>query len=71
MASLNDRPFAAGDWLRHRGLAPGAWREVFNRDAREFGGDGIGNAGAAIASDSDGAVAPAIPANGAILLRRE
>ncbi|HYN79181.1 MAG TPA: alpha-amylase family glycosyl hydrolase, partial [Lamprocystis sp. (in: g-proteobacteria)] len=71
VASLNNHPFATGYGLRHDRLTTGHWREVFNSDAEEFGGDGVGNAGAVIATRDGGAIDLVIPANGMILLRRE
>jgi maltooligosyltrehalose trehalohydrolase len=39
-------------------LPPGRWKEVFNSNAREYGGTGLGNAGATV-QDGQGLVLPA------------
>lgn len=48
LASLNDAPFAHGYVIEHPHIEPGSWREIFNSDSRRYGGDNLGNAGAAI-----------------------
>jgi len=44
---------------------PGAWREVINTDAREYGGSGVGNLGIVHAED---VASHGLPASAAIRL---
>jgi 1,4-alpha-glucan branching enzyme len=46
---------------------PGAWREILNSDAGDYGGSGVGNAGRVIASE-DGWATLTIPPLGTIML---
>ena len=62
-ASLNNRPFASGYWIYSPGLPDGSWREVFNSDSVDYGGQNIGNGGGVVQSLA-GYMGPAFPACG-------
>jgi len=71
VASLNNHPFADGYVIQtepHR-LPVGEWQETFNSDADMYGGNNVGNYGAAIAC-ADGRIQLRIPANGLLVLQR-
>lgn len=71
IASLNDVPFSHGYFLQTDARLPdGLWREVFSSDASVYGGDNVGNYGAAIPS-TGGAINLIIPAHGFIVLLKE
>jgi 1,4-alpha-glucan branching enzyme len=69
LASLNDRPFRDGYTIAHPRLPDGRWEEVFNSDSDRYGGDHVGNPGAAIPARG-GALHALIPANGVVVLKR-
>ena len=71
VASLNNHPFADGYVIQteaHR-LHPGHWQETFNSDAGLYGGQNVGNFGAAVASEG-GRIEVRIPANGLLVFQR-
>lgn len=47
-ASLADYPYT-GYAVDSRGIESGEWKEVFNSDSAEYGGDNVGNSGLSIA----------------------
>jgi 1,4-alpha-glucan branching enzyme len=69
LVSLNNAPFGSGYVIEKDLLAiPNAgWKEIFNSDAGIYGGQEIGNLGAAVPS-SDGRLDVVIPANGFVVL---
>jgi 1,4-alpha-glucan branching enzyme len=72
VASLNNAPFATGYVIEKDSLAiPSAgWREIFNSDAADYGGQNIGNGGATIQSNQ-GRLGVVVPANGLIVLVKQ
>jgi 1,4-alpha-glucan branching enzyme len=69
VASLNNYPFEAGYTIESSRLGDGLWREIFNSDAEQYGGNNVGNSGATIPA-SYGGIHVVIPANGLIVLQR-
>ena len=72
VASLNNAAFADGyiiDTAEAR-LPAGSWREIFNSDSDRYGGDNVGNFGAAIPA-AHGRIQLRIPSRGLVVLRRE
>jgi 1,4-alpha-glucan branching enzyme len=70
VGSLNNHAFNQPSYVfRAPRLPAGAWREVFNSDAAAYGGDNVGNAGAAIHSDA-GRLECVVPANGVLVWQR-
>ena len=71
VASLNNQPFNNPGYLFRADRIPGGrWREIFNSDAAEFGGDNVGNLGRTI-DNSPGLFECVVPANGLIVFQRE
>jgi 1,4-alpha-glucan branching enzyme len=70
IASLRNQPFASPGYLFHSDrIAAGRWREIFNSDAAQFGGDSIGNLGATLDART-GAFECVVPANGVLVFQR-
>ncbi len=71
LASLNDAPFDHGYvfWTDPSRLSSGPWQEIFNSDAAAYGGDNIGNSGAALQVDS-GQLNAVLPAHGFVVLQK-
>jgi 1,4-alpha-glucan branching enzyme len=70
VASLANRPYDnPGYTLRHPALGGPGWTEIFNSDAKQYGGGDIGN-GSAPRTAAEGALEVVIPANGFCVLRR-
>ena len=71
MASLNNRPFADGYVIQTEAAPPARrpWQETFNSDAALYGGQNVGNFGAAIPSEG-GRIEVRIPANGLLVFQR-
>ncbi|WP_242343395.1 alpha-amylase family glycosyl hydrolase [Anaeromyxobacter terrae] len=67
VASLANRPFAAGYVLESAALPDADWHEVLNSDAAVFGGAGVGNGGAPRRSTS-GRLEVIVPARGLVVL---
>jgi 1,4-alpha-glucan branching enzyme len=73
VVSLNNAPFLDGysivqpDTSR---LPDGTWREVFNSDAASYGGNDIGNFGAALPV-SHGHIHARLPANGFVIFQKQ
>jgi 1,4-alpha-glucan branching enzyme len=68
--SLNNRPFnSTGYTFNDTRIPAGRWREVFNGDAADYGGDNVGNAGATVDTPG-GTFACVVPANGVIVFQR-
>lgn len=70
LGSLNNRPFSSGYVFTGLAIPDGRWREVFNSDAADHGGDNVGNLGAAIPA-AGGRFEAVIPANGFVVFARE
>jgi len=68
VGSLNNSPFRNGYVLPTPWPGGGTWREVFNSDAVEYGGNGLRN-GTPIAARG-GALTVALPANCVLILQR-
>lgn len=69
LASLNDRPFPSGYVVGDPAIPDANWQEVFNSDAGEYGGDGVGNRGSVLRS-SNATLQAVLPANGVVVFRR-
>jgi 1,4-alpha-glucan branching enzyme len=70
VASLNNRAFDSPGYIfRAERLPDGHWKEIFNSDARVFGGANVGNMGAVIACFA-GRAECVVPANGLIVFQR-
>jgi 1,4-alpha-glucan branching enzyme len=71
IASLRNQPFLDGYILQTDPwrLPDGAWRETFNSDAPEYGGQGIGNFGADVPA-SGGRFQARVPANGLLIFQK-
>ena len=70
VASLANRPYDdPGYTIRHPALDGPGWTEIFTSDAKQYGGDDIGNADAPLVA-AGGALEVVIPANGFCVLRR-
>jgi 1,4-alpha-glucan branching enzyme len=71
IASLNNQPFDNGYIIQAspEQLPDGLWQETFNSDAAIYGGNNVGNFGAAIAVTS-GRIELRLPANGIVVLQR-
>jgi 1,4-alpha-glucan branching enzyme len=71
VASLSNAAFSNGYVMQAiSGTLPdGSWQEIFNSDAAVYGGNGVGNFGAAIPS-AQGQMQLIIPANGLLILSK-
>jgi 1,4-alpha-glucan branching enzyme len=71
VASLNNSAFDNSYSLETdpERLPAGSWREIFNSDAALYGGNNIGNAGAALPCQN-GRIDIVIPANGVLVFQR-
>jgi 1,4-alpha-glucan branching enzyme len=69
LASLANRPWAAGYAVNSYSLEDAAWREVFNSDASAYGGWGIGNSGGVVRSRG-GTLSVVIPTAGLVVFAR-
>jgi 1,4-alpha-glucan branching enzyme len=69
VGSLSNTPYSSGYFIQAiAGTLPdGNWTEIFNSDAAIYGGNNVGNYGAAIPS-SGGQIQMIIPANGLLIL---
>jgi 1,4-alpha-glucan branching enzyme len=70
-ASLNNSAFLDGYIIQTDGhaLSSGYWQEIFNSDSSHYGGNNIGNFGAAVPA-SAGRIELRLPANGFLVLHR-
>jgi 1,4-alpha-glucan branching enzyme len=69
IASFNNEPFASPSYvLRSDRLGDERWREIFNSDAKPFGGSSIGNFGGV--RGFPGGIDCVIPANGLLVFER-
>jgi 1,4-alpha-glucan branching enzyme len=69
-ASLVDTAYDDPDYrIAHPALAGAGWREIFNSDAPQYGGDGVGNGGGTLSPDGD-VLGVVLPARGFVILRR-
>jgi 1,4-alpha-glucan branching enzyme len=71
VASLNNHPFLDGYVVQTDPdrLPPGMWQETFNSDSHLYGGDDVGNFGAAVPVAA-GRLQLRLPANGLLVLQR-
>jgi 1,4-alpha-glucan branching enzyme len=70
VASLNNHPFDRPNYTFHAERLPGGtWREIFNSDAANFGGNNAGNSGGTLVSSS-GSLTCIVPANSFIVLQK-
>ena len=70
IASLANTAFSNGYSIQAGPNLPnGNWREVFNSDANDYGGDSIGNFGAVVPSNQ-GNIQVRIPANGFLIFSK-
>ena len=69
VASLNNYAFGAGYTIESSRLGNGLWREIFNSDAEQYGGNNVGNLAASIPS-SNAQIRVVIPANGIVVFQR-
>jgi len=71
-ASLNDSAFANGYVIEHDPVAiPNAgWKEIFNSDSANYGGQNVGNGGGVVAS-ANGRLNVVIPAAGLLVFARQ
>ncbi len=71
LASLNDAPFDHGYvfWTDPSRLPSGPWQEIFNSDAAIYGGDNVGNGGAAL-QVNNGQINAVLPAHGFVVLQK-
>ena len=72
IGTLSNAPYDNGYLLRcDASLLPGGgWTEIFNSDAPQYGGNGIGNFGATVPSQA-GNIEVRIPANGFLIFSRK
>ena len=71
VASLNNSAYTGGYVLQSEPgrLPSGQWREIFNSDAALYGGNNVGNSGAALPCDN-GRLEVVIPANSILVFQR-
>ncbi len=69
LATLTNHPWSSGYQLQHPAIVSGRWREIFNSDATIYGGDNVGNLGAAVLSHHHDFSA-VLPSNGVVAFRR-
>jgi 1,4-alpha-glucan branching enzyme len=69
VASFNPQAFDHGYRMSHPRFAAKSWREIFNSDAKAYGGTGLGNEAALTADGST--LNPIVPASGLIVLRAQ
>jgi 1,4-alpha-glucan branching enzyme len=73
VASLNNAPFRDGYSITQPDtsrLPDGSWREVFNSDAAIYGGNNVGNFGAAVPARG-GHIRVRLPANGFLIFQKQ
>jgi 1,4-alpha-glucan branching enzyme len=71
IASLRNQPFLDGYVIQTDPwrLLDGAWREIFNSDAADYGGAGVGNFGADVPAVG-GRFQARVPANGLLVFQK-
>ncbi|HEY9662113.1 MAG TPA: alpha-amylase family glycosyl hydrolase, partial [Allocoleopsis sp.] len=69
IASLNNHPFTTGYVIINPALGEHEWQEVFNSDAKQYGGANIGNYGATLTSIG-GYIHTEIPKTGFVIFQR-
>lgn len=70
VCSLNNQPFSSPNYhFESDKIKESVWREVFNSDAEQFGGDNVGNFGADIQA-KNGSFSCVIPANSVVAFKR-
>jgi 1,4-alpha-glucan branching enzyme len=70
VASFNQQAFDKGYRMSHSAFPNKSWREIFNSDAKAYGGAGFGNGGAALTADGN-TLNPLVPATGLIILQAQ
>ncbi len=69
LSTLSNAPFADGYRIQNMRLVDGQWREIFNSDRIEYGGQGLGNPG--LVSSSGGVFTARLPANSVVVFQRQ
>ncbi len=69
VASLNNHPFETGYSIVSARLGTATWREIFNSDAKRYGGNNVGNSGTNISMSND-RIQVVIPANGFVVFQQ-
>ena len=69
IASLNNSAFATGYRIQNSRIADRQWREVFNSDAQDYGGDGLLNPG--VIASTGGLFSARLPANSVLIFQRQ
>ena len=69
VASFANHPFSLGYAIQSQGLVDADWREVFNSDSADYGGQNVGNSGGLVRSVG-GVFSPVVPAVGLLVFER-
>jgi 1,4-alpha-glucan branching enzyme len=68
-STLSNIAFAAGYGIENSRIGDGQWREIFNSDRLEYGGDGLVNEGAV--TSGGGVFTARLPANSVLVFQRQ
>jgi 1,4-alpha-glucan branching enzyme len=69
LSTLSNSSFADGYSIQNTRLVDGQWREIFNSDRTEYGGNGLGNPGTIAANG--GVFSARLPANSVLVFQRQ
>jgi 1,4-alpha-glucan branching enzyme len=69
IGSLNNSAFRGGYRIEDQRISDASWREVFNSDASQYGGDGLQNGGEI--KSAGGVITVNVPANSVLVLKRQ